>query len=49
MNKLCTNKPGERASYYMSLTENATQITINQSLKERSEQITLEALYSPID
>lgn len=38
---------GERAFYYMSLMENAVEITINQSLKERSEQITLEALYSP--
>lgn len=40
---------GERAFYYMSLMENALEITINQSLKERSEQITLEALYPPND
>lgn len=34
----------ERAFYYMSLMENAFEITINQSLKERSEQISLQAL-----
>lgn len=37
-------KMEERAFYYMSLMENAFEITINQSLKERSEQISLQAL-----
>ena len=38
---------GERAFYYMSLMEDALEITINQSPEERSEQITLEPLCSP--
>lgn len=38
---------GEAAFYFMSLMENAWEITINQSLKEISEQITLEVLYFP--
>lgn len=38
---------GEGAFYYLSLVEDNKVITINQSLKERSEQITLEALCPP--